>query len=406
MALKGLSWQTFSSAPHRMMFFAGMSQALMAMVWWAYDLAARYNQWLPYVDWSIPARHAHQFLMLYGLFPLFFFGFLMTAGPRWLEMPPPPRSLYVSAFSGMTGGILLFYIGLFTDKAWVLAGILLWVAGMLRATLWWGETIRRCGKTDLDHPRATLFALIAALLGAVSFAAGEISHNPIWNRVAVAAAIWWCVLPVFISVAHRMIPFFTGNVVRPYKYWRPIWLLRVMLAASVGHGLLDMLGQPQWTWLIDLPAAALAAYVSWRWGITRSMKVWILAMLHIGFAWLSISLAVHAAHSLMLSLGFAGLGLVPLHLLMLGFVGTVLLAMATRVTLGHSGHPLQADRPTWVLFWLYHTVIATRTAAELLMPAPGHGYMLAALLWLACLGWWYKRYAVIFLTPRADGAPG
>ena len=89
MALRD-SWQTFSSAPHRVMFFAGATQAVLAMLWWAYDLAARYTGLLPYIDWSLPARHGHQFLMIYGLFPLFFFGFIMTAGPRWLDMPHEP----------------------------------------------------------------------------------------------------------------------------------------------------------------------------------------------------------------------------------------------------------------------------------------------------------------------------
>ena len=104
--------------------------------------------------------------------------------------------------------------------------------------------------------------------------------------------------------------------------------------------------------------------------------------------------------------GKAGLGLVPLHVLMLGFIGTMLLAMATRVTLGHSGRQLAADQPTWVLFWLYHAVILLRTGAELFLSRPGHGYLAAALLWLACFGWWYRRYAVMYLIPRADGAPG
>lgn len=398
-------WHTFSSAPHRVMFFAGITQALLAMLWWAYDIAARFNGWLPFVDWSIPARHAHQFLMLYGMFPLFFFGFLMTAGPRWLEMPPPPRNTYLQTFGLMSAGIGLFYLGLASHRLLVFAGIATWAAGLCRGLFWWWQTIRRCGKTDLDHPLATATALLASLLGAACFVAGELLGNA-WSQAATSIGIWWSVMPVFLSVAHRMIPFFTGNVVRPYKYWRPIWLLRLLLAGSGLHGLLEILALAQWIWLIDLPLAGLAAYVSWRWGITRSMKVWILAMLHIGFAWLSVSLLIYGVHSLLLLTGNAGLGLVPLHVLMLGFVGTMLLAMATRVTLGHSGHPLTADRPTWILFWLYHSVLLVRVAAELWLPRPGHGYLLAALLWLACIGWWYRRYARIYLIPRVDGAPG
>lgn len=398
-------WATFSSAPHRMMFFAGATQALLAMLWWAYDIAARFNGWLPFIDWSIPARHAHQFLMLYGLFPLFFFGFLMTAGPRWLDMPAPQRTVYLPAFGLMTAGIGLFYLGLISQRSIIVLAVLIWAAGLLRGLLWWIATLRHCGKTDLDHPLATALALASALPGAACLIAGE-WLGVAWNRAATAIGVWWFVLPVFLAVAHRMIPFFTGNVVRPYKYWRPLWLLRILLVGCLAHGLLEIAGLPQWTWLIDLPLAGLGGYVSYRWGIGRSLKVWILAMLHIGFAWFSISMAVYGAHSLLLLIGHAGLGLAPLHTLMLGFIGAMLLAMATRVTLGHSGHPLTADQPTWALFWLYHSVVLVRVGAELLLPHPGHGYLLAALLWLACFGWWYRRYARIYLIPRVDGTPG
>ena len=404
MALRD-SWHTFSSAPHRVMFFAGATQAVLAMLWWAYDLAARYTGLLPYIDWSLPARHGHQFLMIYGLFPLFFFGFIMTAGPRWLDMPPPNRRQYLSSLGLLSGGIALFYLGMASTRLLALLGMGLWLAGIGRASWWWLQTVRTSQQSAKQHPWTVAIALFAGMLGVVCFAIGELAGGD-WNRAAVAIGIWWFVLPVFLAVAHRMIPFFTGNVVRPYKYWRPMWLLWAWLAGSALHGLMEIGGLPQWTWLLDLPLAGLSGYVSWRWGLQRSMKVWILAMLHIGFAWLSISLAVYGIHSLLLLTGSTGLGLVPLHVLMLGFIGTMLLAMATRVTLGHSGRQLAADQPTWVLFWLYHAVILLRTGAELFLSRPGHGYLAAALLWLACFGWWYRRYAVMYLIPRADGAPG
>ena len=57
--------------------------------------------------------------------------------------------------------------------------------------------------------------------------------------------------------------------------------------------------------------------------------------------------------------------LAPLHALTMGFMGATLMAMATRVTLGHSGHPLTADQPTWALFWLYHAIVLMRVGADL-----------------------------------------
>ena len=247
MALRD-SWQTFSSAPHRVMFFAGATQAILAMLWWAYDLAARYTGLLPFIDWTLPARHGHQFLMIYGLFPLFFFGFIMTAGPRWLDMPPPDRRQYLSSLGLLCGGIALFYLGMVSTRLLALLGMALWLAGIGRAGWWWLQTVRASQQTAKQHPWTVAVALLAGMLGVACFAIGELVGGD-WNRAAVSIGIWWFIMPVFLAVAHRMIPFFTGNVVRPYKYWRPMWLLWAWLAGCAGHGLLEILGLPQWTWL-------------------------------------------------------------------------------------------------------------------------------------------------------------
>ncbi len=68
-----------------------------------------------------------------------------------------------------------------------------------------------------------------------------------------------------------------------------------------------------------------------------------------------------------------------MHALMAGAIGTMTLAIMTRVTLGHIGHPLAADAAT---VWIYGLVQA---GARLLAPALPHQYGLtldlAALLW-------------------------
>lgn len=61
---------------------------------------------------------------------------------------------------------------------------------------------------------------------------------------------------------------------------------------------------PSWLrWLqvaLEAPAAALMLWLAVRWGLVQSLKIRLLAMLHGGFLWLGIALALQAvSHSLM-----------------------------------------------------------------------------------------------------------
>lgn len=140
----------------------------------------------------------------------------------------------------------------------------------------------------------------------------------------------------------------------------------------------------------------------------RSLKIRLLAMLHLGFLWLGLAFALAAlSHTLLLASGATlSLGLAAQHALTMGFFGSVLLAMATRVACGHGGRTLVADDLAWALFWLLQTAVVLRVAAAL-WPA-GEAALLvgAGLAWLAAVGGWAARYGRWFGQPRADGRPG
>ena len=90
-------------------------------------------------------------------------------------------------------------------------------------------------------------------------------------------------------------------------------------------------------------------------------------MLHLGFVWLGLAFALAAASHMLLLAGdgTAGLGLAPQHALTMGFFGSLLLAMATRVACGHSGRTLAADDLAWALFWLLQGAVLLRVGAAL-----------------------------------------
>jgi uncharacterized protein involved in response to NO len=167
---------------------------------------------------------------------------------------------------------------------------------------------------------------------------------------------------------------------------------------------LEGAGLAAWTWVVDLPAAALMLWLTVRWGLVQSLANRLLAMLHLGFVWYGIGFLLAGAHSLLVAAGGAGIPLAPLHALTIGFASSLLMAMVTRVTCGHSGAALAADALTWRLFALLQLTAVVRVAAETL---PGRGWLaVAGLLWAAALVPWCVKYAPVYWRPRADGRPG
>lgn len=123
------AWGTFSSAPHRMFFFGGAVQSLLILTWWLIDLGGRYGGFYAPIAWSIPPTEAHAFLMIYGFFPFFMFGFLMTTYPRWMNGEEINRRHYMAAFLLLATGIILFYAGLIISQSLLQLGLLIFLAG-------------------------------------------------------------------------------------------------------------------------------------------------------------------------------------------------------------------------------------------------------------------------------------
>lgn len=391
------------------MFLGGTVQALAVMAFWSADLGARLAGFWPLPAWPLLTGFQpsllHGLLISCGVFPFFMFGFILTAGPRWQGAGELPARDFVPAFALLAGGWLLVWAALLVPPL-LLAGLALALGGWIAVAL----TLTRIARhrtTDREH---IAFVAIAAWLGAAGlgaflvFAAGGAVA---WARLGLALAVWGFLLPVFVSVAHRMLPFFTASAVRAYVPHRPPWALRVLLGASLAHGALTVFEAAQWLWLADLPASVAAGRLSWLWWSRAAIANRLLAVLHVAFAWLAPAFALFALQSLLRQALPGFLGQAPLHAITLGFFASMLLGMASRVTMGHSGRPLVADEAMWRAFCMMQAAAALRVLAEL--PAlPGAHVLtwLSSALWLGAFGLWAWRYAPAFWRPRADGKPG
>jgi uncharacterized protein involved in response to NO len=92
----------------------------------------------------------------------------------------------------------------------------------------------------------------------------------------------------------------------------------------------------------------------------------------------------------------------------MGFFGGLLIAMVTRVTMGHSGRRLAMDRVAFACFLAVQAAAAARVLSEVVVAPLAIQWLLlgSIIAWLAAFAAWGARNAVIYLTPRIDGRPG
>ena len=404
------NWNTFTAAPHRMMMFGGTLQLVLAMLYWTAALAARHSGYDLALETILPGKWLHGYLMLYGVFPYFIFGFLMTTYPRWMTGPLVERPRYIAAFLCLASGSLLVYGGVFTHAALLGLGVLIQACGWGIGILELYRVFRTASNPLKTHERYLNMYLLLGGLGMLSYAAGVLLHAPLAMRIALTLGLWGFVLPAMITVAHRMLPFFSSNVIQPYTLYSPAWMLPALPLLFTGHVLCEVAELWQWRFLFDLPLAGIGLLLSWHWGFVRSFQARLLAILHLAFLWFGVGMALYAVESLLL-LGGSGisLGRAPLHALGIGLIAGMTLAMASRVSLGHSGRALVADGLVWVCCWGVHLTALLRVLGDLpatsdLLSIPTN--LWAAMFWLTSVVPWAARFAPIYLRSRVDGRPG
>jgi uncharacterized protein involved in response to NO len=403
-------WRNFTAAPHRVMFFGGALQTFAVMAWWLTELVTRYGvAGHPFV-WPIAPGAAHAYLMIYGLFPFFMFGFSMTIFPRWMNGKEIPARYYMSAFILLMLGAIGFYAGLFIGDDILLTALSSTLLGWGVALYALLRVLLDTPSSDKRHPQIIFAALSMGWCGLVAFFIWLLSGDPAWLRFATQAGLWLFLLPVFASVAHRMIPFFTNSALPHLHVDRPDWPWWVILASGATHGLLQFTDAPVLSWLCDIPLAAAAFYLTYVWRSRHTLHNPLVGVLHIGLAWLGIAMLLFSVQSIVLFINHGTTliwGLAPLHALTIGFFATIMIGMATRVTLGHSGLPMKADMPTRLMFAGMQLAALLRVLADML-PVQGRYwlYFAAATIWLACFSPWLLRYLPIYWRARTDGQPG
>jgi uncharacterized protein involved in response to NO len=409
-------WRHLLIAPHRLGFFLAMLVLGASASWWAAVQLDRIG-FGPGLSYVVSPSLVHAALMTFGFMPLFFSGFLFTAGPKWLGLRGPSASTVAPALLAQCAGWLLWLAGSHLHPAVATIGLALATIGLVLVTGRFLRLVAASREGDRVHAKVVAAAFVAGCVSLAGLATSLLAGSGALARLFVLTGLWAFVVVVFVTVAHRMIPFFTSSAVPLAGAWRSFGILWLMAGAAVFEALaawIDALAGGDATWqlsrgLIELGAGGVLAWLAVAWGLVQSLKIRLLAMLHLGFLWLGLALVLGGASQL---LGWATatpfLPLASLHALTMGGLASLMLAMVTRVTCGHSGRrtPVVADDLVWSMFLLLQGATVLRIAAA--VPEwPGQLLLTAAaLVWACVMLTWGGRYGAWYGRPSTDPIRG
>jgi uncharacterized protein involved in response to NO len=365
---------------------ASVFAALSIPLW-----ALQFSGWLSHPYLAGPLWHAHE--MLFGFTLAVIVGFLFTAGGNWTGLPTPA--------GWKLGALALLWIAarVLVLTPFAIAAALANIAFPLAAAAALALPFLR-SRNRRNYFFVGLLLLLAAAAAGIHLEQLGLVEGPAFLGVKLGLGI---VLFILAVMGGRVIPMFTNNGVPGAGATKHAVVEKLALGAVLALLVADLLGLDGVP-LATLTGAAAVAHAS-RWALWRpwrTLRVPLVWVLHLAYAWVPL-------HLLLRSL--AALGLVApslsAHALTVGAVGGLIIGMMTRTARGHTGRPLRADRFETACYGLVLLAAVVRVGLPLLRPELTVPAVLAsAALWSAGFALYAVRYWPVLSRPRLDGRPG
>ncbi len=381
---------------HRLFFLAAGIFAFCAVAAWelwlgvhaAGGMVARASFAVAPHQW-----HAHE--LIFGYVVAVIAGFFFTAVPNWTKAAPPRAPLLIAVAVLWVAGRLAI-----STSAWLPAGV---VAAVDLAVLpvlaaWVLGALRRNPK-----PANLMLVLLLALV----WAGDVLTHlDWLWGvgvgaDVGLRTALLGQAAMVAV-IGGRVTPAFTRNAMRRSDHAgrepsSPSFLTALTVGAALILPLLSLLDAtgPIFGTLAGVAAAGQALRLSlWQgWWTRRQPILW---SLHLASAMLAAGYAILA----LAAFGY-GSEIAALHVIGIGGVGGMTLAVMSRAALGHSGRPLIAPRPLAAAYAMLALAAVARAAGSL----GGVGWYWTGVLGAGAL--WCLAFAIFIVVyvPILAGPP-
>lgn len=343
--------------------------------------------------------HIHE--MLFGFTGAIIVGFLLTAVQNW------------TGFKSVNGLalFLLFSVWLLARISFLFDSLLpeillaaLDVSFMLFAALFLSIPLIRAKQTR-NLFFLPILILFAVCNGMMHLGLLNQDHNLVLQGTRTSLFL---VALLMVVIGGRVIPMFTANGTKTMRVANISLLDKAALSLVWLVMLLHLTGAS-----FVIPPAALGSLLMmagilhfvrclrWRFWITT--KVALLWPLHL--AYMCLCLAFFLLGFDLITTG--EMASTSWHMLTVGGIGLLILAMISRVSLGHTGRPLIA--PKWML--PAFVLMALSGITRSLLPLYSSEFYLSAInlsvvLWLLAYGTFVASYSILLCRPRIDNKPG
>lgn len=371
----------------RPFYLLASSFAALSILLWSLQFIG----WWPRPYLAGPMWHAHE--MVFGFTLAVVVGFLFTAGRNWSARPTPTGPALMALAALWVGGRLLVLTPWGLASAVVNAAFPIAAAVALAIPFWRSR-----------NRRNYFFVGLLLLMGMANLGLhlSQLGLVQLPARLGAPLALD-VVLFIMAVMGGRVIPMFTNNGVANAGAIRHPWVEKLALGSVLVLLVAGLLQLPGTVMAIIATAAAAAhgtRLALWRpWKTARKPLVWVL---HVGYAWIVLHLALRAA-------AYTGwiAASAATHALTVGAIGGLVIGMMTRTARGHTARPLKADRADTAAYVLVLLAAIVRVFLPLASPASTLiAIGLSAVLWSGGFGLYAVRYWPVLSRPRLDGQAG
>lgn len=375
----------------RPFFLGGACWAIIALVIWLYALISGTS--LPSTFEPL-AWHRHE--MLFGFVGAIVAGFLLTAVPNWTGRLPiagvPLAALFALWLAARIAVLFSSSLGSFV-AALLDVGFFVTLAGVATR-----EVLQAKNRNLPIVGLILLFGIVDALDHLA--AAGLVTDGDLAWKSSVA------LITILISlIGGRIVPSFTRNWLakrgaRQGLPTQPGSFDMVVIAVTAAAFLAWITAPSGYLTggLFAVAAVAQAIRLA-RWKGWKSFADPLVVILHIGYLWVPVGLGLLAA----VDLGAAIPRSAAVHALTAGAMATMILAVMTRATLGHTGRELRASAITQLAYLLVTAGALLRVTAPLGLIEYRMGMEVAGAAWIAAFLCFLAAYGPMLLGPRIDG---
>ena len=348
------------------------------------------------IHMAISPSSFHAYGFTYLLFTPAFFGFLFTTFPRFASTPVIEKPIYMRVFSFYYIGSTLFLLGsIFSPFLSAVGMIVLFIGHTLGYLI-----LKNIYKTTTMEDKHDIFwiglAMGAGLVGHFLFIVGQL-FLPSMIGFSTEISTYLYLFFLAFSVAQRMVPFFSHCMVeKNTRLLKQVFLLLLL------HIFIEGL-QSNASFFIDILIAYLIGKELLRWKLPFPNPNPLLMVLHVALFWVPVAFILSGVTnliSLLTSISFLAL---DIHTITLGFVFTILIGFGTRVTLGHSGNQMSADKVTTLLLAWTQVVVLLRILTSF-GAAFGLNFMIlfdiTATAWLIMFVAWALRFFAVLIQGK------